>query len=132
MIVSVLNITSLTFGHIVLETGQVDELWYSAPTTIQIDCDTLSLGKVHRRETKRVSFHIRNIGDLPLWVVDIRPFCECTSVSWNRHPVNPGQKMEVTVVFEPHTLGEFLKSIDIICNTTQHVHQLKLKGVIIE
>lgn len=132
MIVSVLNITSLTFGHIVLETGQVDELWYSAPTTIQIDCDTLSLGKVHRRETKRVSFHIRNTGNVPLLIVDVRPSCGCTSVSWNKRPVNPGQEVEITIVFEPNSLGHFLKSIEVLCNTHQHIHHLNLKGTVVE
>lgn len=132
MIFSFIAITSLSLGYTVLETGCIDELLYSAPTTIQIDRDTLSLGKMRCRETKMVTFHIRNTGDVPLLIVDVRASGGCSSVSWNKRPVNPGQEVEITVGFEPDSLGHFLKSIEVVCNTRQHVHQLNLRGTVVE
>ena len=102
------------------------------PTSIRIERDTMNLGTMKYGSKQNLVFRITNIGDQPLFIHDVRPSCGCTGVDWEKRPVAPEKNVEIKVVFEPTSLGRFFKSIDVLCNTESHVHQLYLKGDVIE
>lgn len=102
------------------------------PTSIRIERDTLALGIVKYGEKRNVAFQIRNTGNKPLFIHDVQPSCGCTGVEWSRKPVSPGGTIVIHIVFEPNSLGHFMKSVDVMCNTVQHIHKLHLRGEVVE
>lgn len=104
----------------------------ASPTSIRIERDTMNLGTMKYGSKQMLVFRITNIGDQPLFIRDVRPSCGCTGVDWEKRPVSPKGIVEIKVVFEPASLGRFFKSIDVLCNTEAHVHQLYLRGDVIE
>ncbi len=105
---------------------------HTLPTSLRIERDTLALGTVKYGEKRQVSFRICNTGSEPLVIRDVRPSCGCTGVVWSKKPVLPGGTTEISIVFEPNSLGRFMKSINVLCNTSQHLHQLHLRGEVVE
>ena len=110
---------------------EVFELLYSSPTTIRIEQDTIDLDTVRYGEKKQIAFRIRNTGEVPLLIRDVRPSCGCTEAQWEKRPVQPGEETVVSVTFEPNSLGRFMKSIDVLCNTSSQLLRLNLKGIVL-
>lgn len=104
----------------------------ASPTTIKAERDSVDLGIVKYGEKKHATFKITNRGDSPLIIRDVRTSCGCTNATWDKRPVKPGKTTEVSVVFEPNSLGKFIKSIDILCNIPEQVYSLKILGQIEE
>ena len=108
------------------------EAYAALPTSIRIENDTMNLGTVKYGEKRQLSFRVTNTGEHPLFIHDVKPSCGCTGVDWKKHPIAPEKSVDVRVVFEPTSLGHFRKSIDVLCNTALHVHQVYLKGEVVE
>ena len=115
-----------------LPENNISQVWNALPTSIRIERDTLTLGTVKYGEKRKIAFQIHNRGDEPLLVHDVQPSCGCTGVEWSRKPVRPGGTVAIHIVFEPNSLGRFMKSIDVLCNTAQHMHKLHLRGEVVE
>ena len=113
------------------DSTEVFELLYSSPTTIRIERDTIDLDIVRYGEKKQISFRICNTGEVPLLIRDVRPFCGCTEVRWEKRPVQPGEETLIFVTFEPNSLGRFMKSIEVLCNTSSQLLRLNLKGIVL-
>lgn len=103
-----------------------------AQTEIRFEKDSLDLGRVKYNDCRKITFAIANIGNSPLLIKDVQPSCGCTQARWNKRPVRPGKTSVITLVFEPNSLGRFMKSIDVVCNTSQRVHVLKIGGEVEE
>ena len=102
------------------------------PTSLYIERDILPLGTVKYGEKLTSAFRLLNTGGEPLLIRDVKPSCGCTNVKWSKKPVRPGELTEISIVFEPNSLGRFMKSIDVWCNTTQQIHKLNLRGEVVE
>lgn len=101
-------------------------------TSIETECDSLVLGIVKYNEKREAVFLIKNTGTEPLIIKNVRPSCGCTSVNWDKHPVKPGNTTEISLIFEPNSLGRFIKSVDIFCNIPQQIYQVKIMGQVEE
>lgn len=104
----------------------------SLSTSIGIERDTMNLGKVKYGEKRQAIFRIHNTGSEPLLILDVQPSCGCTGVEWSKRPVRPDKTTEISIVFNSSSLGTFMKSIDVACNTTRRIHKLYLKGEVVE
>lgn len=134
-IVAILTAGVLAFciGYFYLLPENSDSLALSSlPTSIRIERDTLALGTVKYGEKRTAAFRLLNTGGEPLLIRDVKPSCGCTNVKWSKKPVCPGELTEISIVFEPNSLGRFMKSIDVWCNTTQQIHKLNLRGEVVE
>ncbi len=104
----------------------------ASPTTISFKDDTLQLGTILYNSEKSAVFQFTNTGAVPLLIRDVRTSCGCMSVKWKKCPVKPGETGEIKVAFKPNSLGVFLKTIEVYCNTLERVVNLKLRGNVIE
>lgn len=109
-------------------------MWTSTPqqTTIETVKDTIDLGTVKYGEKRHAVFRLTNKGEAPLLIRDVRPSCGCTNATWDKHPVKPGKATEISITFEPNSLGRFVKSVDVFCNIPDQVYQFKLLGQVEE
>lgn len=132
VIVTIVLVCVSGFYFLFGDSAEVYEYFYSSPTTIRIEQDTIDLGTVRYGEKKQIAFHIRNTGDVPLLIRDVRPSCGCTNAQWKKQPVKPGEEVEISITFEPNSLGQFMKSVDVLCNTLQQFSKLNIIGYVVQ
>ena len=101
-------------------------------TTVRFEKDTLHLGTLSYNTEREAAFRFTNTGNVPLLIRDIRTTCGCTSVSWDKRPVLPGDSGEIKVIFKPNSLGAFFKTIEVIANIPGNAIPLKIRGQVIE
>ena len=59
------------------------------------------------------AFEFVNIGSKPLVISDVKASCGCTSPSWTKEPVMPGQKGFVKAQYNMAREGKFRKSVTV-------------------
>lgn len=75
------------------------------------------------------TFVFRNTGDAPVTLVHVRPSCGCTTPSWTREAVAPGDSGRVTAVYHSENRpGPFDKGIAVHTDGEPEVLQLRISG----
>lgn len=99
------------------------------------DSATHDFGDVERKGGDLVKeFRFVNDGDAPLVIKKITKSCSCTTVSYSRKPVIPGQSGVITIKYEPHKVeeGVFNRVIQIYSNESKKARILAIQGNSIE
>lgn len=99
-------------------------------TDIKLEQDHKFLGTVLYNTTPTTVFKITNTGEEPLIIQKISSFCNQATVDWNHQPIPPGQSTEVKVTFTPTVAGNFIKTIEVTCNTMQQNHYFRISGIV--
>jgi hypothetical protein len=74
-------------------------------------------------------FEFTNTGSQPLIIQRVSASCGCTTPSWSKEPVMPGEKGFVNAAYNPaHRPGQFEKTITVYSNASEPAYQLKIKG----
>ncbi|HSH50985.1 MAG TPA: DUF1573 domain-containing protein [Bacteroidales bacterium] len=78
-------------------------------------------------------FTFNNTGNEPLVITNVRATCGCTTPTWTKKPVMPGEKGFVKAAFDPRNRpGNFNKSIIITTNTVNKARViLKIMGKVL-
>jgi hypothetical protein len=71
-------------------------------TTIFFDNEEKDFGKVNLDSENKYSFEFINNGSEPLKISNARGSCGCTVPEWPKHPIMPGQKGKIDVVYKPN------------------------------
>jgi len=58
-------------------------------------------------------FEFVNIGSKPLVLSSVKASCGCTSPSWSKEPIMPGQKKTVAAQYNMAREGKFRKSVTV-------------------
>ncbi len=90
-------------------------------------------GKINEADG-RVSyvFNFKNEGMAPLILSNVRASCGCTTPTWTKEPVEPGQSGSITVTYNPNGRpGRFQKTITITSNASEATQRLYIKGEVI-
>ena len=79
-----------------------------------------------------VVFEFKNEGMAPLVLSNVRASCGCTTPTWTKEPVEPGQKGSITVTYNPNGRpGHFQKTVTITSNATEPTMKVFIKGEVI-
>ena len=90
-------------------------------------------GKINEADG-RVStvFEFKNEGMEPLVLSNVRASCGCTTPTWTKTPIEPGQTGNITVTYNPNGRpGRFQKTITITSNATEPTKKVFIKGEVI-
>ena len=90
-------------------------------------------GKINE-EDGRVStiFEFKNEGMEPLVLSNVRASCGCTTPTWTRTPIEPGQTGNITVTYNPNGRpGKFSKTITVTSNAATPTSKLRIFGEVI-
>ena len=90
-------------------------------------------GKINEGDG-RVStvFEFKNEGMEPLVLSNVRASCGCTTPSWTKEPVEPGQTGSITVTYNPNGRpGVFQKTVTITSNASNPTVKVYIKGEVI-
>lgn len=76
-----------------------------------------------------VNFEFTNTGNEPLIVQRVTASCGCTTPSWTKEPVMPGEKGFVSAAYNPKNRpGHFEKTINVQTNSVSPTTVLRIKG----
>ncbi len=74
-------------------------------------------------------FEFTNTGSEPLIIQNVTPSCGCTTPTWTKEPVMPGEKGYISAVFNPSNRpGHFDKYITVQSNASQPSIRLRITG----
>lgn len=98
--------------------------------TINFDEKEHDFGKVNEEDGKITHvFEFSNKGMSPLVVSKVQASCGCTTPTWTKEPIEPGEKGTITVTFNPSGRpGAFTKSITVNNNSADEQVVLLIKG----
>ena len=97
-------------------------------TEVAIDNLKLDFGSFMHSEIQERSFVLTNIGEAPLIVQDITTSCGCMKTRYVKKPIPPGEKLEITVIYEAEQAEYFNKTIAIHCNIKSSPIILRIVG----
>ena len=79
-----------------------------------------------------VVFNFKNEGMSPLVLSNVRASCGCTTPTWTKEPIEPGQTGSITVTYNPNGRpGHFQKTVTITSNATEATTRIYIKGEVI-
>lgn len=78
-------------------------------------------GQVTQGKPAKVTFKFTNTGDEPLVITAVSPSCGCTTPTYTKDPVLPGEEGFVTAEYNAANAGAFSKTIAVTSNTANPI-----------
>jgi hypothetical protein len=75
-------------------------------------------------------FKFKNTGNEPLILSDVRKSCGCTTPTWSKEPILPGQNGVINIGYNTNNIGTFSKTITVISNATNSSVVITIKGTV--
>jgi hypothetical protein len=75
-------------------------------------------------------FKFKNTGNEPLILSDVRKSCGCTTPTWSKEPILPGQSGVINIGYNTNNIGTFSKTITVISNATNSSVVITIKGTV--
>ncbi len=94
-------------------------------TKVQWLDSVVNFGVMQMGETKTISFRMKNIGNKPLFLTNVKAGCGCTVADFTKGAIAPGAEAVVTGEFDSNKsqTGEVHKSIFVTTNTPNGMNQ---------
>jgi hypothetical protein len=99
-----------------------------ATPVIQFDTTTYNFGRIEYNGNGTCNFNFTNTGEEPLLLNRVRASCGCTSPSWPKKPIKPGETGKITVKYNTRIEGSFSKSVMVYSNAQNSPVVLRIKG----
>ena len=97
------------------------------PTQITWDKLELDFGKIKHQVPATATFKLTNNGKTPLTITEVAASCGCTSPSYTKEPIKPGETGEVKLTYDSKISGIFIKTAYVKTADGQKF-TLKIKG----
>jgi len=97
-------------------------------TYAKADKSEHNFGSISQKEVKTVIFLLKNTGNTPLMLYDVKTSCGCTSISYEKNPVKNGKEVKIEVRIKPKSKGYFHETITVHCNVESSPIQFYIKG----
>ncbi len=97
-------------------------------TKAAVDKSFIQMGSFNWQEEQKATFTLKNTGDKLLVIHDIVTSCGCTTMSYSKEPVRPGQEVTLEVAYKAEHPGYFDKTITVYCNAEGFPLKLRING----
>ena len=102
---------------------------FASAQTISFDKTTFDYGNVKAGSDGQRFFTVKNTGDKPLIISEVKPSCGCTTPEWSKDPILPGKSTQIKVGYNTGIKGAFNKLIEVYSNDPQNSRPvLYIKG----
>lgn len=91
-------------------------LAFASAQTISFDKTTFDYGNVSAGSDGHRFFTVKNTGDKPLILSEVKPSCGCTTPEWSKDPILPGKTAQIKVGYNTGIKGAFNKLIEVYSN----------------
>ncbi|WP_374330580.1 DUF1573 domain-containing protein [Soonwooa sp.] len=97
--------------------------------SISFDKTVFDYGKVSAGSDGHRYFTVKNTGDKPLILTEVKPACGCTTPEWSKDPILPGKSAQIKVGYNTNLIGAFSKPIEVFSNDPKNPRSvLTIKG----
>lgn len=93
----------------------------------------VDLGTLAQDDDKQhVRLSFRNSGDVPLVITEVRTSCSCTTIKYDRKPVQPGESGVLNITVDPKKApkGNFYRVLQVHSTAQSGVQNITLKAEI--
>lgn len=97
-------------------------------TEIDINKTSAFLASFDWQKEQKVTFTLKNTGDIPLVIEDVNTSCGCTTVEFEKEPVRPRGRLDLHVTYKAEHPGHFNKTITVHCNVESSPIKLAISG----
>jgi hypothetical protein len=99
-------------------------------SALLFDEKVFDFGEIEEKDGKVTHlFVLKNTGKEPVIIDEIVTGCGCTTAEYSKDLINPGQKSELTVIYNPmYRPGSFVKEITVIYNNRREISRIWIKG----
>src|SRR5690554_3548329 len=124
----ILSLATISFLLFSCGGNQQTEAQIGQYTTIEVD-EVYNAGSV-----VKAKIEIKNTGDYPLVIADIKPACNCTVSEYDREPIAPGETTIVKATLDTDATGKGLvnKPITISANTRPSTTTVTIQANVID
>jgi len=99
---------------------------------LQYDKETYDFGDIIEGILATHEFTFTNTGMDTVVLKSVKASCGCTTPSWTKDPIAPGEKGKITATFNSaNRKGAFRKSIMVTSNSSEPTKMLYIKGTVI-
>lgn len=89
---------------------------FASAQTISFDKTTYEYGTVKTGSDGHRFFTVKNTGDKPLIITDVKASCGCTTPEYSKDPIMPGKTAQLKVGYNTAINGPFQKLIEVFSN----------------
>jgi hypothetical protein len=102
-------------------------------TEVEFD-EVFDAGTVAKGEIVRAKIAIKNVGNYPLVIANVKPACSCTVPSYDTDPVPPGETAYIHAEVDTDKTGKGIinKPITITANTRPSTTKVTIKATVID
>ncbi|MDR2130086.1 MAG: DUF1573 domain-containing protein [Odoribacteraceae bacterium] len=101
-------------------------------TRVELSEKLFDFGNIARGEIVGHTFHVKNAGEKDLIIQEILSSCGCTTASYTRRPIRPGESGTVEVKFDSaDKTGKQYKIIHVYSNVRGGLFELVVKANIL-
>ena len=103
-----------------------------ATTSVEWGGEVHNFGLISQGDVVKHTFEFSNSGEAPLTISNVKPSCGCTTPSYSKKAIAPGEKGFVEVAFNSKgKMGMQNKSVVVYMNTDRGTTVLRFKGEIV-
>ena len=110
--------------------NNTDQVEVGNKTSMQVE-PVFDGGTVVKGEVIKAQFVVKNTGNYPLIIAEVKPGCSCTVAEKPEKPIKPGEEaiIKANVATKNAQAGSPLsKSLNVVANTEPSVTQLVIKA----
>jgi hypothetical protein len=87
-------------------------------------------GEIEQGVPVKTFFKFKNTGNSPLFLLDVKAGCGCTTPIFSKEPIMPGESASIEVGYDAKNMGLFNKDITVTSNAGET--KLLIKGTVIK
>lgn len=91
----------------------------------------VKLGDILWKQKVTTRYQLKNVGDRPMVITDVKSSCGCMTTAWTRTPIAPGEVGTITLDYDAATLGTFVKTARVQTNGGESEQELQLSGRVV-
>lgn len=110
----------IIIGKVAVETQQ--------NTQVEVIDKVMQLNHIKTEVKQKMTFRIKNAGDTPLIITDVKTSCDCTDAHWEKQPIAQGKTTTINAYITVVNDGYFEKTLSVYCNVENSPIMLKIKG----
>lgn len=102
-------------------------------TSIEVD-EIYDAGTVAKGEIVKAEIKVKNTGDYPFVIANVKGACSCTVSSYEEDPIPPGETTTIKAEVDTGSTGKGMitKSVSIIANTRPSTTTINIKAKVID
>jgi len=85
---------------------------------------SINFGTIRSGEKVKMIYRFKNVGEKPLFILNVSEACNCSETEYNTDPVQPGKQGTISVTFNSKTQVDAIrKSLIVETNTFENRYQ---------